>query len=190
MSKIVALQGSFRANGLTSKMLKYAVEEARNKGHEVVEINLHEKNIGYCKGCRKCLETVDCVFMKDDLHTVAEEIKSADVIMLAAPVYWANVPAVVKNLFDRLSGTAMEETKTFPKPRFKGKRYIFFTACNTPMPFAHLCGQTTGIKRAVKEFFKTAGVKHIGTVVCANTGVKKEVDDKRLKKIEKLIERL
>lgn len=64
----------------------------------------------------------------------------------------------------------MLETDYFPKPRLKGKRYILLTACNTRMPFAKLCGQSSGISRVVKEYFKTSGVKKIGTVICSNTG--------------------
>lgn len=185
--KILAIQGSFRENGMTTTMLKYAVEEAKKARHDVEYINLHKCNINPCKGCRKCFETAECVFKNDNMVKIAASIKQADVILLAAPVYWANVPAVVKNLFDRMSGTSMEETNTFPKPRLSGKRYILFTACTTPMPFAKIFGQTTGIERAVREYFKTSGVKHIGTVVCSNTSKVKEVPDKAYKKIQKLV---
>ena len=188
--KVLAIQGSFRENGFTTAMLKYAVKEAEKNGNDVEYINLHNSNINYCKGCRKCFETARCVFTGDDMDHIAESIRQADVIMLAAPVYWANVPAVVKNLFDRMSGTSMEETDTFPKPRLSGKRYMLFTACNTPMPFAKLCGQTTGLQKAVKEYFKTSGIKHMGTVVCDNTSKNKAVSAKAYVKISKLISRI
>ena len=81
----------------------------------------------------------------------------------------------------------MEETASFPKPRLIGKRYILFTACNTPMPFAKLCGQTTGLEKAVREYFKTSGVKHMGTVICANTSKNKTVTEKAKGKIGKLV---
>lgn len=63
-------------------------------------------------------------------------LRECDTVILAAPVYWANVPAPVKNMFDRLLGVAMEETATFPKPRLSGKKYMLLTACNTPSPFS------------------------------------------------------
>ena len=188
--KVLAIQGSFRSSGLTTTMLQYAVSEAKNAGCEVDYINLHECRINPCRGCRKCFESAECDFRDDDIARIADLVKGADVILLAAPVYWANVPAVVKNLFDRLSGTSMEETDTFPKPRLSGKRYILFTACNTPMPFAKWCGQTTGLQRAVREYFKTSGVKHIGTVVCANTSKNKEVPEKAFGRICKLVRQI
>ena len=188
--KVLAIQGSFRANGFTTTMLKQAIDEAKKAGHDIEYINLHTCNINPCKGCRKCFETAECVFKNDDMVRIADSIKKADIIMLAAPVYWANVPAVVKNLFDRMSGTSMEETDTFPKPRLSGKKYILFTACNTPMPFAKLFGQTTGLEKAVKEYFKTSGVKRMGTVVCANTSKIKGLSDKNVCKIRKLVGRI
>ena len=188
--KAVALQGSFRDKGFTTLLLKYASEKLVLAGYEVEYINLYEKKIDYCKGCRKCLKTCECVFQSDDMAEITNEIKDADLIILAAPVYWANVPAVVKNLFDRLLGAAMEETDKFPKPRFQGKKYLFITACHTPLVFAKLFGQTGGAIRATKEFFKTAGVKSLGTVVITNTGAKKNSLDKQKKRIDKIIARL
>ena len=188
--RVLAIQGSFRENGITTTMLKYAAEEAKKAGNEIEYINLHDCNINYCKGCRKCFETSECIFKDDDMARIADSIKKADVIMLSAPVYWANVPAAVKNLFDRMSGTSMEETDTFPKPRLSGKRYMLFTACNTLIPFAMLFGQTTGLQKAVREYFKTSGVKNMGTVIVDNTSKIKEVPDKTYAEIRKLISRI
>lgn len=188
--KIVAIQGSYRENGITTSMLRYATDKVRGLGHEVTYINLFEKKIDFCKGCRKCLEIEECVFKNDDMPEITRLIKSADIIILAAPAYWANTPAIVKNLFDRLLGASMMETKTFPKPRLAGKRYIFFTACNTRMPFAKWFGQSSGIIRVVREYFKTSGIKCMGTVVCDNTGINKEVPERKFKKIDKILEKI
>lgn len=105
----------------------------------------------------------------------------------AAPVYWANVPAPVKNLFDRLLGTAMEETDTFPKPRLRGKRYMILTSCNTPAPFSWIFGQSRGAIRNIDEFFKTAGMKPAGKVVYANAKNKRELPKGIMKKIERCL---
>lgn len=188
--KIVAIQGSFRNNGMTASMLKFAVEKAKMLGHDVTYINLFEEKIEYCRGCRKCLETADCIFTNDDFPKVAAAIKAADVIMLATPVYWANVPGIVKNLFDRMSGTSMEETERFPRPRLSGKRYILLTACNTPAPFSYLCGQTKGLYRVTKEYFTTSGISCIGKVAQAGTGKKNEMTAQTKKKIAKLVGRI
>ena len=185
--QVLAIQGSYRKNGKTTTMLKMAASLCEKKGHNVTYLNLFEKKIDYCKGCKKCNETGECIFKNDDMEEITKLFKAADVIILAAPVYWANVPAIVKNLFDRLTGVAMAETNTFPKPRLSGKRYILLTACNTQNPFAYLAGQLTGVNRAVKEFFKTAGVHRIGSVVCTDARAYKELPEKTITKLSKLI---
>ena len=114
-------------------------------------------------------------------------LQKCQLVILAAPVYWANVPAPVKNLFDRLLGTAMEETDTFPKPRLQGKRYMLLTSCNTPAPFSWICGQSRGAIRNMDEFFRTAGMKPIGKVVCTNAKSKKELSKQTIKKTEKCL---
>ncbi|BBF44857.1 iron-sulfur flavoprotein [Lachnospiraceae bacterium KM106-2] len=183
-NKTLAILGGPHKNGVTAKMLEIAMKASKDRGDEVEILYLYEKEIQFCKGCRKCLETKQCV-IKDDIVGIVDAIKKSDTIILATPVYWANVPAAVKNLFDRLLGVAMEETKTFPKPRLSGRNYVLLTACNTAMPFAKIFGQSTGAIRAMKEFFKTSGMRCKGIAVCGNTSNKKEVPAKVKCKIER-----
>lgn len=188
--KILAIQGSYRNNGKTSTMLEYSIKRSKELGHKVNELNLFEKNLNYCKSCGKCDELGQCIYTNDDIAEVTSLIKDADVIILAAPVYWGNVPAIVKNLFDRMVGASMKHTKTFPKPRLSGKRYILLTACHTKAPFDIIFGQSSGIARNVKEYFKTAGVKKIGMAVCDDTNNRVSVPDKIFKKVNKLVEKI
>lgn len=184
-NKTLAILGSPHTDGITAQMLDIAIDAVKARGDEVIYMNLYEKNIQFCRGCRKCLEKKECVMIKDDMAEITEWIKESNTIILAAPVYWANVPAVVKNLFDRLLGAAMEETATFPKPRLSGKEYVLLTSCNTPMPFAYIFGQSAGAVRAMKEFFRAGGMKCKGIAVCGNTSKNREVSGKLRHKIER-----
>lgn len=183
---VLAVLGSPHANGATAAKLNFAVREAEQVGYAVTKINLYEKKLSFCTGCRACLDTHICI-QKDDIQEIAALLQKCQLVILAAPVYWANVPAPVKNLFDRLLGTAMEETDTFPKPRLRGKRYMILTSCNTPAPFSWIFGQSRGAIRNMDEFFKTAGMKPIGKVVCANAKNKRELPKRIMKKIERCL---
>lgn len=185
--KVIAIQGSPRSSGVTAKMLDCAVKSAEAVGCKVTRINLNEANLAYCMGCRACLDSHKCV-QKDDIHKIAELIKESDLVVLAAPVYWANVPAVVKNLFDRMLVYSMQETKTFPKPLLSGRKYMLLTACSTPAPFSWIFGQSRGALRCMDEYFKTAGMKPIGRFVCSNTAKSSELPDRMKRKIEKRLE--
>lgn len=183
---VLAVLGSPHADGITANMLDCAVRSAEKEGYSVTKINLYEKNISFCTGCRACINTRNCV-QKDDIQEIAALLRECRTVIIAAPVYWANVSAPVKNLFDRLLGTAMEETKTFPKPRLQGKKYLILTSCNTPAPFSWIFGQSRGAIRNMDEFFKTAGMKSIGRVVCAGAANKKELPGRTVKKIERCL---
>ena len=180
----LAILGSPHKAGICAAMLDRAVSEAEKAGWTVSKIHLYEKHLAYCTGCRACLSTGTCV-QKDDIQEIVSLLRKSDVVLLAAPTYWANVPAPAKNLFDRLLGTAMEETAAFPKPRLSGKRYMLLTACNTPAPFSWIFGQSRGAIRAMDEFFKTAGMKSMGKIVCTSAGKRKTVPERALQRIRR-----
>jgi len=183
---VLAILGSPHVNGTTAAMLDVAVRKAEKNDYKVTKINLYQKKLSFCTGCRNCMDTKVCV-QKDDIQEIAALLQKCQLVILAAPVYWANVPAPVKNLFDRLLGTAMEETDTFPKPRLSGRKYMILTSCNTPAPFSWIFGQSRGALRNMDEFFKTAGMKPIGKIVCANAKNRRELPRQTVRKIERCL---
>ncbi|MBD5514548.1 MAG: flavodoxin family protein [Lachnospiraceae bacterium] len=184
--KALAILGSPHTDGMTAGMLDLAIRKAEQTGYAVTKINLYEKELAFCTGCRACMDTRICI-QKDDVQEIVALLQNCQFVILASPVYWANVPAPVKNLFDRLLGTAMEETNTFPKPRLRGKQYMLLTSCNTPAPFSWIFGQSRGAIHNMDKFFKTAGMTPIGKVVCTNAKNKKELPKRTFKKIERCL---
>lgn len=180
--KLLAILGSPHLNGTTAAMLECAIHASEKAGYDVTKINLYEKQICFCTGCRTCIRTGACI-QKDDIQEIASLLQESHVVILAAPVYWASIPAPVKNLFDRLLGTAIEETGTFPKPRLSGKKYLLLTACNTPFPFSWICGQSKGALHNMNKFFRTAGMKCIGRFVCADTSKREKLPKLLTRKI-------
>ena len=166
--KVLAILGSPRADGVTATMLDYSIREAEKAGYIVSKINLYEKQISFCTGCRRCLDSGMCI-QKDDMQEIVLLFHESQIVLLAAPTYWANVPAPVKNLFDRMLGTAMQPTATFPQPRLSGKQYLLLTACHTPSPWCWVFNQSRSAFHNMEEFFKTAGMRPLGKVVCANS---------------------
>lgn len=183
---MLAILGSPRKEGNLSQMLDHTISIAKEKGYEVHFISLYDQNITYCKGCMGCKATGSC-YISDDIKPIEALLKTADVTVLAAPTYFANVPAPVKNLFDRLVAVIMDDNDSFiPKPKLSSKQgYLLLTTCSTPAPFDRLAHQSTGCLKAMKEFFKTSGMHHLGNVVYAGTKNKTNVPDKILRKIER-----
>ena len=55
---LLAILGSPHVNGTTAAMLDYAIRKAEKMGYNVTRINLYEKNLSYCTGCRACMAAV------------------------------------------------------------------------------------------------------------------------------------
>jgi len=174
--KLLAILGSPRKDGNSHKMLNIAIKSAEEAGWQINTVWLYEKDITWCKGCMSCKKTGTCL-IKDDLVEIRELLLDCDAVVLSAPTYFANVPAIVKNLFDRLVGTVMDDNNSYiPKPKLsKEQKYLLLTTCNTPFPFNFLCGQSKGTLKAMDEFFHVSGMSKMGAVVFAGTRNKSEI---------------
>lgn len=184
--KMLAVLGSARKDGNVSKMLDCAISAARNSGWIVNEVYLYEKNITWCNGCMTCRKSGIC-YIKDDIVSIRDMLIGCNVVALAAPTYFANVSAIVKNMFDRLSGAIMDDNNSnIPKPKLsKKQKYLLLTTCNTPFPLNLLGGQSTGTLKAMNEFFHTSGMQKMGTVVFAGTRNKTDIPLTIQKRIQK-----
>ncbi|MCD4774918.1 MAG: flavodoxin family protein [Candidatus Aegiribacteria sp.] len=100
--KIVAFNGSPRgATGNTHIMVENFLAGAEKAGAETENIILADKKIGHCGGCMACwLKTPGKCVIKDDMEELLEKF-SADIIVIATPLYVDNVTGVMKDFLDR-----------------------------------------------------------------------------------------
>ena len=102
MSKnVLILSGSPRKNGNSDLLCNEFMRGAKESGNQVEKIFLGDKKIGYCKGCYYCTNTGGICAIKDDMAEILEKIHSADVIVMASPVYFYSIDAQMKALIDR-----------------------------------------------------------------------------------------
>lgn len=161
---MLILQASPRKNGNVWQMAEKIEEEYKSRNFQVETIDVTKMAFHDCIGCMKCRTIGKCIF-NDDAETVGKKMEQADIICVASPVWWGNMPGHLKSLFDRNVFRMMGELLLgIPKPLMKGKKAILVSACTTPFPFNYLCGQTTGLKRAVKEIFKSSGIKLVKVI--------------------------
>ncbi len=103
--KVVAICSSPRSgmgNGksLTERMLNFFLEGFSPLGCRI--FYPHKMKIAYCRGCLDCwFKTPGECFYKDDMRKIYEEIKEADLIILASPVYVDGFSAQLKTVLDR-----------------------------------------------------------------------------------------
>ena len=101
MNKSVLIVSSSPRKGGNSDLLcdRFA-EGATLSGHQVEKIFLNDKKINYCKGCAECFDTGKCS-QEDDMTGILEKLISADVIVMATPVYFYTMCGQMKTMIDR-----------------------------------------------------------------------------------------
>lgn len=105
--KICILNGSPRINGNTKELIKYFTKGAETVGHDVTCFDLQKMNIHGCLGCCNGGKNEDapCV-QKDDMSQIYPVYKTADIIVLASPMYYWSITGQLKCAFDRLFAIA------------------------------------------------------------------------------------
>ena len=131
--KILALIGSYRKNGNTSRLVDLFAEhlqaEADHAGEpfEFEAFNLGHADIRPCRGCRVCFDKGEeyCP-LKDDIPAIKEKMQSADAWIIATPVYVGDMSGILKNWEDRLAHVCH-------RPEFGGKS-VFLLASTGSSP--------------------------------------------------------
>jgi multimeric flavodoxin WrbA len=98
--KVLAFNGSPRKGGNTQILLLEAVKGAREQGAEVTVYDLNWMNIRPCQHCGGCADTGRCV-IPDDMQTLHRDIRTADRIILASPIFFFGVSGQTKIMIDR-----------------------------------------------------------------------------------------
>ena len=68
--------------------------------YETKQVCIDDYSIAFCKGCRSCHKTAECV-QSDGAQQLMAEFEAADIIICVSPSYWADVPGQFKVFIDR-----------------------------------------------------------------------------------------
>jgi multimeric flavodoxin WrbA len=101
--KVVAFNGSARAEGNTAILLNLVLDEIRNEGIETELVSLAGKTIPGCRACYKCFEKADghCVVNGDIVNECIDKMHAADGILLGSPTYFSDITSGMKALIER-----------------------------------------------------------------------------------------
>ena len=100
--KIVVLNGSPRKNGNTRIMADTFKEGAEKNNHDVKILDVGFMDIKGCKACQYCYSHGGKCIIDDDIQYVSEDLKDADMVVFAYPIYWFDISAQLKLVIDRL----------------------------------------------------------------------------------------
>ncbi len=99
--KVVTLFGSPRVNGNTARLAKEFNNTAESSGADVQSFVLNKMNFKGCQHCEACKTKIDNCVLKDDLTEVLDAVKKTDILVLATPIYFADITAQLKTFVDR-----------------------------------------------------------------------------------------
>ena len=144
--RILLINGS--PKGKTSNSLRLAesfvegVREVAERNGEVTldEVHAVSLKIAPCRGCFACWKhTPGSCCIKDDMKDVIEKIIQADMVIWSFPLYYFNVPGILKNLIDRqlpMSLPFMSENTSGngsgshdARYEMKEKRHVLISTC-------------------------------------------------------------
>ena len=100
---ILILQGSPRAKGNSAWMADEYKNAAEAAGHKVTLVNVAKKKIAGCLACEYCHTKGDgaCI-QKDDMQEIYPILAEAEVLVLAAPIYYFTVSAQIQAAVQRM----------------------------------------------------------------------------------------
>ena len=101
--QILILQGSPRAKGNTAWMAEEFKNAAEAAGHQVTLVNVAHKHIAGCLACEYCHGKGNgaCV-QKDDMQELYPLMAQAEVLVLAAPIYYFTLSAQIQAPIQRM----------------------------------------------------------------------------------------
>jgi len=125
---VVVLHGSARKGGDSDTLADRFLAGLRETGTcEVEHFYAIDMSVAHCRGCGAC-SAGRCV-VDDDMQRVYPAFSRADVVVLAAPMFWGYMTSQLKTVFDRLEAVAS------PK-HFGGKDFVVFVT------YRHYFGST------------------------------------------------
>ena len=164
-TKVIAILGTYRKAGVIDSAVEEILAAAREAGAETKKIYLIDRHIEFCTNCRVCTQQEgdsrgQCL-LQDDIQELLDELERSDAIVLASPMNFWTVTAVMKRFIERLVCYAYWPWGNLgPKirKRQKTKRAVVVATSAAPSLLARL---TTRMVSLMKGCAKLLGAKTV-----------------------------
>lgn len=102
--KVIAINGSPRAEGNTFVALKTVAAELEKQGIAVEMLHIGNQDVRGCIACGQCAKNKNekCVLPGDTVNDAIQKMKAADGILLGSPVHYSSIGATMKAFLDRV----------------------------------------------------------------------------------------
>jgi len=152
--RILGIAGSPRRHGNSDHLLDACLAGARAAGAETDVLVVSAAGIAPCRGCNLCSRDGHCV-VRDGMQDVYPRLDAADAIVVASPVFFATVPAVLKALYDRCQ-PYWARRYVLGQPIEHRRPGALLLAGGGGDPYGHQCAATT-----TRSVFAVLGLDYI-----------------------------
>jgi len=122
--KAIGINGSPRKKWNTATLLEKALQGAASQGAEIQSVHLYDLAYRGCVSCFACKIKGGTSYgrcaVKDDLTSILKTLDSADILILASPIYFGTVTGEMRSFMERLLFPYMTYTDP-PGSLFSGK---------------------------------------------------------------------
>lgn len=98
--RVLCIAGSPRRDGNTDLLLRQIAAGAASREAQTKTVILSELDVFPCRHCDSCLKTGKCV-IDDDMQWLHTDLREADRVVLASPIFFMGVTAQTKAMIDR-----------------------------------------------------------------------------------------
>ena len=99
--KVVALCGSPRDYGNCAAVIKHFLKSAQRKIQQYWSVQLNDLRYRGCQGCYACKKDYERCVMNDALTPILAAVEVCDVLFIASPIYFGDLPGQLKMFVDR-----------------------------------------------------------------------------------------
>lgn len=175
---IVALIGSYRRNGATELAVTELLAAAEACGAVTTRIHLGQRHLEFCTNCRICTNqsgpAPGTCPLDDEMAALLETIRQADALVLASPVNFGTVTALMKRFIERLVCVAhwpWGAPAPTVRPSTSRKPTVIITTSAAP---AIMARYLTGTVRLLTKAARLLGGKRVGVLAIGFTALKEQ----------------
>lgn len=165
---ILILFGSPNKRGYTAKLTDLFVEQYVSSLHNAYTLEtLYAYDHHYlpCRGCGQCDRSGVCVFNeKDGFGQLFDQLRAADTLIVATPVYFLSFPAPLKTIIDRAQQLFGVKFGQGGGRNQKLHRGCLVSTCGSDDPSSFHC-----LERATKMFFDCLDIGFVDRLYARNT---------------------
>lgn len=166
--RITAIVGSYHKGGMVDAAVDEILGAAREQGARVEKIDLADRNVAFCTNCQACVQDPGAgrgaCTIEDDVAGILDCIEASDAIVLASPINFGTVTALMKRFIERLICYGhWPWASNAPKNRIRNgtKQAIVVVSCAAP---AILGRWFTHTAKLLKQVARLLGARQVDTL--------------------------